>query len=376
MKKKKLFIYIHQGILKGGVEKVFFNLLNNIPIEEYDITVLSVMGYLKNDFDSQLYPSQVKRYCLMWDELSTSNPIRRICQKIHNRIFPLFYKLMLRFKHYDIAIAAQEGMYADFIINYVKARKKFLWIHNDISQCHWSLNYFKTNQAEFDCYKQFNKIICVSESVKSSMIQVFGKMDNLCVCYNPIDTHEIDAKLQEQLPEKLPSPWFVCIGRLANQKGYDRLIEVCHRLNEEGYKYQISILGDGEDKNLLEGLLKEYDIRNIHLLGNKENPFVYVKQADWLLLPSRHEGFGMVLHESVYCCTPIITTQVAGAKELLGESEYGIIVENSKESIYNGMKKILDNPQIHEEYKEAVKRRVPFVNLNKRIDKILNVLNS
>lgn len=66
----------------------------------------------------------------------------------------------------------------------------------------------------------------------------------------------------------------------------------------------------------------------------------------------------MVLHEALYCGTPIITTLVAGTK-ILGESEYGIIVENSKEGIYKGMKSVLDDPKLHPKYVDmAAKKKV------------------
>lgn len=369
MKKKKIFIYIHQCILKGGVEKVFYNLLNNLPKGKYDVTILSIMGYLHGDINDNLYPAFVKRHWLYYDEWS-NKWIVKLCQRFHNRFFPLLYKLYLKCCHFDVAIAAQEGVYAKFIDEKVKADKKILWIHNDISICHWTEKIFGSTENESACYKKFDSIVCVSESVKDSMNKVFGNLHNLCVCYNPIDTNEIDIKLKEFLPERDKEILFVCVGRLANQKGYDRLLDVCERLNIQGYKYSVWIIGEGEDRFLLEKIIAEKQLGNVKLLGLKSNPYIYMKQADWLLLPSRHEGFGMVLHEALYCGTPIITTLVAGAKELLGESEYGIIVENSKEGIYKGMKSVLDDPKLHPKYVDMAAKRRSFVDIRKRVNDI------
>lgn len=376
MKKIKVFIYLHQGILKGGVEKVFYTLLNNISMEMYDITVLSVMGYLSNDFESNLYPQQVTRHCLMWDEFSQTNLIKRIFQKIHNRYFASLYKKIISHKKFDIAIAAQEGFYADFIDRNINAKKKFLWIHNDIELCHWSLKHFGNIDSELKCYQKFNKIICVSEKVRESMQKVFrDKLNNLCVCHNPIDTHIIDEKIHEILPSRPEHTWFICIGRLVHQKGFDRLIKVCDRLNGEGYKYQISILGEGEDHASLDKLLKELKITNVELLGNQSNPFKFLKNADWFLQTSRHEGFGLALYESAYCKTPVITTDVAGARELLGDSEFGIITENSTEGIYKALKYVLDNPQTHEEFKTKIGKKASTISLQNSITEITRILN-
>lgn len=375
-KKKKVFIFIHQCVLSGGVEIVFHTLLNNLPVDEYDITVLSVMGYLKGDFEDKLYPSQVKRRCLMWDEFSKTSVVKRFCQKFHNRFFPRFYKWWLKFKKFDVAIAAQEGMYASFVIDNVIARKKILWIHNDIDICHWTLSHFGTIEAEREYYGRFNHIICVSESVAESMSRVFGKLNNLCVHHNPIDTRKIDMMLQKSTPAHPGDVWFVCVGRLVEQKGFDRLIRVCSRLVIEGYQFYVSILGDGQDRNLLEDMLKEYKVKNVELLGYKPNPFVYMRAADWFLQTSRHEGFGLALYEAAYCGVPVITTDVAGARELLGDSEYGIVAPNSEDGIYNAMKRVLDMHELHDKYKTMIETRVPIINLDNRIASIRALLDN
>lgn len=369
MRKKKIFIYIHQCILKGGVEKVFYNILNNLPSDKYDVTVLCIMAYLHNDTEVNLYPSFVKRRWLYYDEWS-SNRIIKIRQRIHNKLFPRFYKWYLKRSHFDVAIAAQEGLYAKFIIENVNATKKLLWIHNDISICHWTENLFGGKDKEKACYQQFDNIVCVSKAVKNSMLQEFGNLRNLCVRYNPIDTAEIDNKLKEKLPHREAETLFVCVGRLAYQKGFDRLVKICNKLNADGYKYTVWIIGEGEERVELQNLMKVYGVSNIHFLGLQMNPFIYMKQADWLLLPSRHEGFGMVLHEAIYCGTPVITTLVAGAKELLGESEFGIIVENSEKGVYEGMKSVMDNPLLHQKYVEMSCKRRSFVDIKKRVSDI------
>lgn len=369
MKKKKIFIYIHQCILKGGVEKVFYNLLNNLSPDKYDVTVLCVMAYLHNDTEINLYPSFVKRRWLYYDDWS-SNWIIKTGQRIHNKFFPIFYKWYLKKCHFDVAIAAQEGTYAKFIIDNINATKKLLWIHNDMSICHWTENFFGGRDKEKLYYQQFDNIVCVSETVKSSMIQEFGNLENLCVRYNPIDTIEIDKKLKENLPQRGTEMLFVCVGRLTHQKGFDRLIQVCKKLNSEGYRYTVWIVGEGEKRVELQNMINTYNVFNIHILGNQKNPFVYMKQADWLLLPSRHEGFCMVLQEALYCGTPIITTLVSGAKELLGESEFGIVVENSEEGIYEGMKSVMNNPVLYKKYVEMSGKRRSFVDIQKRVSNI------
>ncbi len=366
---KKIFIYIHQSILKGGVEKVFYNLFNNLPDDEYAITVLNYCGYLTDDLKSIVYKGQKRRYWFYYDEWE-KKPWKRFVQRVHNKIMPLILPIWLRMHRYDIAIAAQEGMYAKFVIKNIHATRKLLWIHNDMMLCRFTEKHFISSQDEKSCYEQFDGIACVSESVKQSMLERFGRMDNLYTVYNPIDTNEIDIKLQEELPQRSSEPLFVCVGRIVDQKGFDRLIPVCRKLNDEGFKYTIWILGDGSDREKLEKSLMDNNLNNIKLLGNQQNPFVYIKQADWLLCVSRHEGFNTVLQEAIYCGVPIISTETAGVRELLGDSRYGIVTDNIDAAIEEGLRNILSDETIRGKYYIAAQERKPFINLDARMKKI------
>lgn len=373
MKKKKLFIYIHQCVLKGGVEKVFFNLLNNLPKDRYDITVLSNMAYLKDDIYAELYPDNVRRVWLYYDEFSTSG-FRRFAQRVHNFLMPRLYPWLLRLRRYDTAIAAQEGMYAQFVDKNLRADKKLLWIHNDMSICHWTQKVFGSLEAEKACYSRFDRVVCVSKAVAESMNVVFGHMENLCVCYNPIDTAEIDQKKEAFTVIREEVPLFVAVGRLVDQKGFDRLLRVCSRLNADGFDYRVWIVGDGDDREKLETQRMNCKLENVQFLGKKANVFPYMKAADWLLCTSRHEGFNMVLYEAAWCDTPSITTDNAGTREFLGDSKYGIVTPNNEDAIYTAMRRVLSCPELHKKYLKAICERKSFIDLKERIAEICKIL--
>lgn len=374
MKKKKLFIYIHQCVLKGGVEKVFFNLLNNLPCDQYDITVLSYIAYLTDDICAGLYPQNVKRRWLYYDEFAPRG-WKRFCQRVHNFVMPRVYPKLLKLRKFHTAIAAQEGMYAKFVDENLRADKKLLWIHNDMAICHWTKSVFGSVEKERECYCRFDRVVCVSNAVAESMSTVFGKMENLCVCYNPIDTVEIDQKKEKEKIERSERTLLLAVGRLAEQKGFDRLLRVCRRLNEKGLEYDLWILGEGEKRAELECELNKGGLENVKLLGNKSNPFAYMNAADWLVCSSRHEGFNMVLHEAVWCGTPIITTDNAGTRELLGDNIYGIVTENNEDALFDAICQALSDPCLQKKYKQAVGNRRDFIDLKNRIDGIVEILS-
>ena len=363
---KKVFIYIHQSILKGGVEKVFYNLFNNLPDDEYQITVLNHCAYLTDDLKSVFYKGQKHRYWFYYDELSIK-PVKKFLQRVHNKLMPMILPIWLRMQRYDVAIAAQEGMYAKFVDENIRAKRKVLWIHNDMMLCRFTEKYFASPQDEKACYEHFDAVACVSDSVRQSMFKRFGEMSNLYVVYNPIDTNEIDRKLLEELPERGKDTLFVCVGRLVEQKGFDRLLPICKRLNDQGFKYTVWILGEGSDRKNLEQFIQNNGMDNVKLLGNQKNPFVYMKQADWILCTSRFEGFNTALQEAAYCGVPIMSTETAGTIELLGNSQYGIVLENSDNAIEEGMRMALSNKKIRDKYYLSALQRKKFVSLDGRM---------
>ena len=140
---------------------------------------------------------------------------------------------------------------------------------------------------------------------------------------------------------------FISVGRLVEQKGYDRLINIHRRLMSEGFDHQIMIIGSGEDEAALRQAIEEFGCQEtFKLIGFKENPFAYFKLADCFLLPSRYEGLPTVVFESFICKTPVIATEVAGIEEQLKGDQYGLVTENNEEKFYEAMKNVLVNPSL------------------------------
>lgn len=373
LKKKKILIYINQICLRGGVEKVCYNLINNLTNpDKYEITILTTVAYLSDDLNIGIYNKNknVKRFFLMYDEFS-DNAFYRFFQRVYNKIAPTVIEMLLKMKKWDTAISAQEAYYAKLIVK-MHADKKLLWIHNDFNVTDWSKKYFdNSHKKEAECYKKFDKIVCVSESVKESIKDTLGLEENVIVRYNPIDTDEIDKKMSEPIAEKKNKGFlFVAVGRLCYQKGYDRMLEIVKKLNADGLNFELWMLGDGEDREWVQNYILQNHLDNVRLLGNVENPFAYMKIADCILSTSRFEGFNTALQEAAYMGKFIVTAECAGARELLGENEYGIVMENDDAKMYEAIKKVLENPSCKEEYEEKIKARKDFVDIRKRVEKI------
>ena len=93
-------------------------------------------------------------------------------------------------------------------------------------------------------------------------------------------------------------------------------------------------------------------------LGYQTNPYKYVSKCDMFVCASLAEGFSTAATEALIVGTPVCTVEVSGMKEMLGENnEYGIVTENSEEALYQGIKRLLDDPALLAHYKKQAKER-------------------
>lgn len=364
---KKILI-MNNLISGGGVEKVMVNLANNLPENEYKITILTP------DFDSEFYnyyDKSVDYWHINKKQFKSSSFIFRKINNLLKKIYRLKMIHLINTNNFDIAISIKEGSIMKFISE-LNVPKKIAWVHVDYSVFHWTKGSFKLGQ-ELECMKKFEHVICVSNCVKESVIKTIGDPGNLIFKANPIDEKDILIKSVEDVTYNYQdaSPLFMSVGRLCEEKGYDILLNVCKKLNERGYKYRLDIIGDGEERKSLEYLIENNQLHNIRLLGSKANPYKYLKYADWFISTSRAEGYSLVTQEAAILSIPIIATDCSGVKELLGHNnEYGIVTEIDENSIYNAMVSAIDNENLHRHYKERIIECAKTISIKARLEEI------
>ena len=130
-------------------------------------------------------------------------------------------------------------------------------------------------------YSKFDLIACVSDVCKAKFTTKFGYFNNICTVYNPIPKDDIIKNSQESVNDikfkNNESLNLITVGRLVEQKGYDRLIECCNKLiNDDKLHFNLYIIGDGPDKNklmeYLQGLGWTVSKLNIKAERMRKNP--------------------------------------------------------------------------------------------------------
>lgn len=364
----KKILFMIESLKGGGAEKVLATLVKNIDKTKYDITVFVIAK-------TGIYVKDVENNCKLLYALDSDSSDNGFLFKLKSKFIyccnpAIVYKYLIK-ETYDIEIAFVEGLATKLISNsFNKNSKKYAWVHIDLINNPWTDIVYKSSEDERKCYSKFDNVLCVSSSVKEAF-DIKYNTGNSTIQYNPVDEKEITIKSNEFIIEKQADLQFVSLGRLVPQKGYDRLAKCVKELKDGGYSnFNIWILGEGEQKELLEDYIKANGLEDyITLLGFKSNPYPYLAASDAFICSSRSEGFSTVATEALILNKPIFTVECAGMRELFGDYECGRIVPNNDESLYELLEFVL-NQNDFKKYENDLYERANYFKLNKRINEI------
>ena len=322
----------------GGAERVLVDLANRIK-DDYAVSVLTV--YANGDLESQLDESiEVKSiFPKRFEEYSKLEVFKNSRQLRKKESLP---------EGYDLYVSFLEGpMTRLFAKNNGSDTKKIAWVHNDISKVFGQGYKAKIKlKNDLKAYEKYDEIIFVSDENLEDFKNTYPQIDNkkLIVIRNYIDYKKVLEKSEQEVDDiaiKDDEVKLVCVCRLVEQKALDRFAAVHKRLLNDGLKHQVYIVGDGPAKNSLNDLIEKLDIKDsFHLLGSRQNPYPYIKQADYFCLLSYYEGWGMVLDEAKILDKNILITDTA-AKECVKDYAKAQIFDNTEAGIYEGLKEVL-----------------------------------
>ena len=342
--KKILFLIPNLG--HGGAEKVLVNLVNHMDKSKFDITVMALYD---EGINKEFLSDEVKYKACFRGSFKGVSHILKIGTPL------MLYSCFIK-EHYDVVVSYLEGQTARIVSGCADLNTKLVsWIHVEQHTVKQAARTFRSANEMQKCYLRFDKIVCVSEFVKSDFCSLVPAKD-VIVLYNTIESGKI-RKLAEDLIEEhlfMPEEIKLCgIGTFKKSKGFDRLLRVHKRLRDEGYPVHTYLLGEGEERKSLESYVRAERLDGtVTFLGYQTNPYKYLKCCDLFVCTSFAEGFSTAATESLIVGTPVCTVEVSGMKEMLGEgNEFGIVTKNDEESFYNGVKELLDHPDLMEHYR-------------------------
>ncbi len=200
--------------------------------------------------------------------------------------------------------------------------------------------------------KNADKIIAISHSTKRDVVREYGVDENKVeVIYQSCSplfrdffvNYDKDNDFKERYD--LPDRYLLYVGSVIERKKLLEIVQAsAHQYSETGIP--LVVIGSGRkymrrvyqyvvDNDLGDQILFRSGISNIDL------PYVY-NGAEMLIYPSEYEGFGIPVIESMYCGTPVISSNMSSLPEVGGDMSY-YLDEITSEEIYLKIKKILES---------------------------------
>lgn len=177
-------------------------------------------------------------------------------------------------------------------------------------------------------------------------LQYMEKMSKAAIRVIP-DAIIKNNEIIENMPE-IQKPFILSVGRLTYQKGFDRIPEMAAEVLQHHPEWKWIIIGDGEQKEMLEKKIADLNLTDKVILAGRQNPSEYYKKAEFLVMPSRYEGFGMVLIEAMNEGCPAVAFDCkCGPSDIVEDGRNGYLiaaedVDDMKEKISN----LIKNPEI------------------------------
>lgn len=377
MNRRKV-LFLIESLAGGGAEKVLTTLVQHIDKEQFDVTVCAISGGGKYE---EVVKEQVAYRAILKVPAGKSG-LQNLIYKLKHHLVYQWLPLSWVYRWFvpqgnDVEVAYVEGFTTKLLSHSInKKARKYAWVHCNMQMDHWTTSVFASLDEEVNAYNKYDKVFCVSNTAvkgfENTIMGVRVKRDTL---YNPINSQEIRNMASEGTRVEHLRPLLVTVGRLEHQKGYDRLVRIAKRLVDDGFKFELWILGVGSQEADLKQYIQENHLEEcVKLLGFHTNPYKYIVQGDLFVCSSRSEGYSTAVTEALILGIPVITTDCSGMAELLKDGECGIITENAEGAFYEGVKRLLDDTTLLEHYREkAVERGNDFTieSLMKPIEEIL-----
>lgn len=354
MKKKILFVVDER--MMGGVSVVLNDLVHLLNRDKYQLDILALHD--RGEMLSSL-PDDVKLYFGTPYFEAIDYSIKEIIQQ--GKVGLLLKKIKIVWglktgrieksvrkerkkiikENYDVEIAFKDGFTALFT-GYGDTPTKVHWLH-----CAYKT--FNPNEKYQSLFENvlptFDHIVGVATNVVKEFNEIYHleKITKAIPVAMDVDRIQTLAKQEAKIPLREDVLQLVAIGRAHPLKGYERLLNVMHRLQKDALlkDVELHIFGDGPLFVSLQKQIETLGLQSVVIMeGNIENPYAELKQYDCLLLPSYSEAFGTVITEAFLVGVPVLATRTSASEMSLKEA-YGWICENDEAGIYDTLQDIL-----------------------------------
>lgn len=216
--------------------------------------------------------------------------------------------------------------------------------------------YMTQNMKMFSLNHMCDVVVVPSEKMRSRLIHEMCRQP-VAVVPPGMDFTELRKLADEALPEHIdvwlkkrtPAPVIVQVGMIRPEKGHDFMLEVLHRLKQQGVRFYWLIVGGGrrEEEARLKANINYLGMDDCVLMCGLLSPVAPVyRRASLMVMPSRNEAFGMVLVEAAVCGVPVMASRVGGIPSVISHGYNGTLLPPDDRCAWeNALTSFLDAPE-------------------------------
>lgn len=358
-RRKKELLFSINDLRVGGIETAIINLLNNIDHKKYNVTLVmeEKTGVLLKNVNKNVKVQ----------ELKVSNNKNVIIRKGINFIRKLNFSI-LNYHKFDFSCCYATYSLSANKIALTASKNNSIYVHSNYRYIYKDKTEFKNF---FNCrnISSFRRIIFVANEAEKDFIKIYPELKNKCLVLNNfIDPDKILKLSTEKISETHPKnkKLFVFIGRLDDSsKKVSRAINLLKSLSD----VNLLIVGDGPDRKMYEDLVTKNDLsKRVTFVGQKTNPYPYIKLADYIILTSDYEGFPVTYLEAITLHKRILTTIDVSDESINMGKDYATIISMDEKEMLKDVQKELSSP-----------RKIKDIDIKKiqeeRLEKLENIFN-
>lgn len=362
-------IVLTTSLSRGGITSFMIPLVNFLIEENHDVTLAYTIdeGNYIDRISNKVQKLQYKTYgkyskLFRYIRKNAILDVLKIVMRKKNAI-PKYSSIQriayidaedvyITDKQYDIAISTAEGFCNAVVANNIVADKKIGWIHPDMKSLGLDI------RKGTSILNKYDYIVSVSQSGCATLKAFFpNERKKIVHIDNMIDSDYIRMKSMIRIDDMynaVNGRTLVTVCRIANEsKRLDRIVSIADNLKVQHFNFKWYIIGDGPDYNMLDSLIKSKSLTDkVILLGARNNPFPYIKKADYFVLTSQYEGKPVVVEEAKVLHTPIIVTNYSSARNQVTE-KLGIVVDNSDENLIEQMSDVIKSDCLLEKLRKS-----------------------
>lgn len=368
--KKIRVLFIQDRLVCGGAEQALFDLARLLDKEKFDVTILAMKP--GGPWDQKFRDAGIN---LIYDyscRQPTWNPIRKL-QNISKKL-----RMNAAYQRngeglLDVILPEKP----DIVVSYSTwdhIRCGFMQGAKSVKYLHGNMG---TNAAfrelilrDRELLLRYHRIVAVSQGAMDSFVEATGISRNVEFHFNPMDSDAVRRKAEEPVDLPMDKPLICAVGRLAAEKGFERLIVIHKRLVESGVDHRLVIVGDGQDRDYIQRTVRAMDAEDsVILAGYQSNPYPYMKKSKFVVCSSFTEGLPVIAMEALCLGIPLVSA-VPSIGEAFGNEACGLITENDNTSLMAGIRKMLTEEAYYRMLKDGAEKRSTFFDGSRMVGEV------